>query len=1061
MKNLLLLLTFNFLLLTFSIAQTGVLRHPTDGTVKWSTNNVGPGTFTDNPQNATIGPDGTVYVNTEQSYLVGIDPSDGTELWDLSGHIFPPAIAANGTLYSGSETDLVAISPDGTEQWRLPLGIDIFSSPALAEDGTVYVGAGQYLIAVDQVSHTILWQLNIGDTIENTPSVGYDGSVYVAAGNDLVAINPASPSELWRFTADDPITTSAALGASGMIYVGANSQLYAINPDGTEKWHFKRSAFIKAAPAIGSDGTIYLPMSYIASGYSGYGLLIALHPEGYEKWNLRTNYYNISTPTLGADGNIYMTTAGIEGLMAIDPYGNQIWRIPAFGNAWWSPPMAPDGTLYFASTLGLFVAVETNSGGLANAPWPMDSHDAQHTGRNDVFEPACQVPIITAEPENLLIEPDSVGALTVAADGDPPLSYQWYEGFTGDKSNPVDTGSSFTTPPLSESKQYWVEITNACGFTFSRGVTVAVGMEGEKRWYFISNEEILTSPALADDGTVYFGTESGTLYALNPDGTEEWEFQADFTPSLPYYGSIDNWIIWSSPTVATDGTIFFGSGALYYSSERSDQVVGGMLWALNPDGSEKWHYIVDESRTCWPDIISSAALALDGTIYVVDRKGRLHAINGDGSLKWRFEPTIDEYAGSHSSPSVGSDGTIYFTAHWLSDLYYQRVYAVNPDGTEKWYYESSDAGGYFVSAAIGSDGTIYLPGLNEYFLALNPDGTEKWRFYTGTPCSNASIGPDGTLYIGAGVNTNFSNVYALNPETGEQIWKSDNLNGETAVLAAPTVGADSVIYVNTGVIVALDPLDGSTKWIADAGGGPYSSPVISPDGTLYVGEGKGVISGTYGVLWAVTTSSMGLADSQWPAFGQNNAHLQIDPNATLICEEPVITSQPQDQTIVQGEQATITVTATGTAPLYQWYEGNPGDMTTPADTGAVLTTPPTLTSNKSYWVHVSNACGTAESEKATVTVLPSAVSQTEDDAMAVHIFPNPAVSFVSLQLPPKAFGAAIIGIYDLNGRKLLEKQIPKGTEEFTVDVSSLQSGLYFCRIRTEKGSVTKKLIIQK
>ena len=82
-----------------------------------------------------------------------------------------------------------------------------------------------------------------------------------------------------------------------------------------------------------------------------------------------------------------------------------------------------------------------------------------------------------------------------------------------------------------------------------------------------------------------------------------------------------------------------------------------------------------------------------------------------------------------------------------------------------------------------------------------------------------------------------------------------------------------------------------------------------------------------------------------------------------------------------------------------------------------------------------------------------------------RIYPNPAVSVVSLQWPPKAFGlsrqSSIIEVYDLNGRKLLEKEIIAGSEEITVDVRGLHSGLYLFRVITEKGSATKKLIIQK
>jgi hypothetical protein len=52
-------------------------------------------------------------------------------------------------------------------------------------------------------------------------------------------------------------------------------------------------------------------------------------------------------------------------------------------------------------------------------------------------------------------------------------------------------------------------------------------------------------------------------------------------------------------------------------------------------------------------------------------------------------------------------------------------------------------------------------------------------------------------------------------------------------------------------------------------------------------------------------------------------------------------------------------------------------------------------------------------------------------------------------------------IYDLNGRKLIEEQIPKGSETIEIDVSSLESGVYFCRLISENKSSTQKLIIQK
>ena len=78
-----------------------------------------------------------------------------------------------------------------------------------------------------------------------------------------------------------------------------------------------------------------------------------------------------------------------------------------------------------------------------------------------------------------------------------------------------------------------------------------------------------------------------------------------------------------------------------------------------------------------------------------------------------------------------------------------------------------------------------------------------------------------------------------------------------------------------------------------------------------------------------------------------------------------------------------------------------------------------------------------------------------------EMFHNPAVNEFKVQSLNFKVSRATIEIYDLNGKKLLEKQIPAGSEEVTVDVSSLESGLYLCRLIIENKSVTKKLIIQK
>jgi hypothetical protein len=88
----------------------------------------------------------------------------------------------------------------------------------------------------------------------------------------------------------------------------------------------------------------------------------------------------------------------------------------------------------------------------------------------------------------------------------------------------------------------------------------------------------------------------------------------------------------------------------------------------------------------------------------------------------------------------------------------------------------------------------------------------------------------------------------------------------------------------------------------------------------------------------------------------------------IPCVAPTITGQPQGATIQVGGAVTMTVTASGDTPLrYQWYEGRPPDVTRPfvcSTATCGLINPSTNT----YWVRVSNSCGSTDSQPATILV---------------------------------------------------------------------------------------------
>ena len=139
------------------------------------------------------------------------------------------------------------------------------------------------------------------------------------------------------------------------------------------------------------------------------------------------------------------------------------------------------------------------------------------------------------------------------------------------------------------------------------------------------------------------------------------------------------------------------------------------------------------------------------------------------------------------------------------------------------------------------------------------------------------------------------------------------------------------------------------------------------------------ISGATSSTYTTPATSSTDNGAQYSVVVINGAGTVISSKATLTVtatvEKPAITTQPAAQTVTEGESATFSVTASGTAPFtYQWKKNGTNiegvttsshttDATVLADSGAVFT------------VVVSNSAGTVTSSGATLTVnVPPAIT---------------------------------------------------------------------------------------
>jgi len=383
-------------------------------------------------------------------------------------------------------------------------------------------------------------------------------------------------------------------------------------------------------------------------------------------------------------------------------------------------------------------------------------------------------------------------------------------------------------------------------------------------WSFTTPDPILASPAIAKDGTVYFGSYDRKIYALTPAGSVKWAINLP-PPIYIYFATYTG--VYGTPAIGADGTI-------YVPSEN------GKLLALNPaNGAVLWDY----ATMMVEGLYSSPAVAPDGTIYFGSFDESLYAINPNGTRKWltRFDSTI------FASPVVGGDGTVYCGC---DD---GKLYALNPaNGSRKWTFDTGPSA-ITASPAIGTNGTLYI-GVgsvnNPKFYSVNTNGTTNWIFTTGSRVrSSAALGPDGTIYFGC----DDGNLYALNPN-GSQKWA---FPAGGAVGSSPAIAADGTIYFgcDDGKLYAVDG-NGNQIWTLQTTNYVFASPAIGPDGTVCFASADGVLYALRGCRPAIV--------SDWPMF-RYGIERTGRAEAALTNHPPVLASIA-DQAIVEGATLTIT-----------------------------------------------------------------------------------------------------------------------------------------------------------
>ena len=397
----------------------------------------------------------------------------------------------------------------GTWQWlqgdtvRYVYGLEAGSSDlSVVLDGSPAPDSGDIIMDRDHAikascNNRTIWKLELDKAVYYCcPAIGDDGTIYVSTG-------------IWMLT--------------------QSGELYAVDSSGVVKWFYPLD-YNAYSPVIGPDGTIYVE-DFMNNVY-------AVTPAGGLKWKYNDYdndviHYDTGqrNPAVGADGTIYVPA---DGLYAVNPTtGTRIWRFnrPQGGACRQSPVIGPDGTIYVFIHQDQLFAVNPNG----TKKWETR---LQYENEMSFGTPAI-------DDDGVIYigsEGGDAGPHVYAFDSEDG-SLKWKYPVPGNR--PIRSSPTIGADGT-------IYVATKCGADRTSRF-LAFTSSGDQKWEYVvqsvhlTGDDIYSTPSVGDDGLIYFGAETGYVYALNPDGSLNWKCQLE-------YG-----INWSSAAIANNGRLYIGT----------------------------------------------------------------------------------------------------------------------------------------------------------------------------------------------------------------------------------------------------------------------------------------------------------------------------------------------------------------------------------------------------------------------------------------------------------------------------------------------------------------------
>jgi eukaryotic-like serine/threonine-protein kinase len=388
-------------------------------------------------------------------------------------------------------------------KWQFRTNGQILSSPAVTSD-TVYIGSSDhFLYALDRNTGVEKWKFKTDGRITSSPAVAGGAVYFTSYDGNAYGVDASTGSQKWKFalpgerrfaathlhgsapngeTMPDPFDfyLSSPVVVNGVVYLGSgDTNVYALEAaTGQLKWKFKTGDVVHASPAV-SDGKLF-----VGSWDSFFYALDAA--TGKEIWRFKTgedheihNQVGIQSSAAIADGIVYFGCRDSNFYAVDTATGKERWRFNNKGSWVIGSPAVAGGKVYFGtSDTALFYALDAKSGAkifsLGFHGWPLFSS-----------------PAIAGDDAYLGSHEGKIFAIDLKTQ-----KLAWTFATDGSKKN----GAAYTKPD--GTTNYELAFTDFFYDDMVSGVQKLMTVGA-----------VLSSPVVAD-GTIYFGSADGNLYAL-------------------------------------------------------------------------------------------------------------------------------------------------------------------------------------------------------------------------------------------------------------------------------------------------------------------------------------------------------------------------------------------------------------------------------------------------------------------------------------------------------------------------------------------------------------------